>query len=175
MSGVGTVTGDTRGGVERGVVWLVALGVVAAITGSVVYYAEDVRRDAPDAEFDVSFDEETRTVTVEHAGGDAVTDRVTRRLTVVVADESAGTNETVLWAGDTPGPTERGVGYPVSAGDRLTVDDPTVDADGDENFHDATASVGFHLADGDSVRVVWTGNRQGGPVQSVTLANETLG
>lgn len=167
--------GDERAGIERIVIWVVTLAVVAGTVGSVVYLAEDVRRDAPDSDFDVSFDEETRTVAVEHAGGEAITDRVTERLAVVVVDESAGSTTDVTWASDADGPFNRGAGYPVSPGDSLTIDDPTVDADGDENFHDADASVGFPLESGDSVRVVWSGDRQGGTAQNVTLANETLG
>lgn len=166
--------GDRRGGVERVAVWLVALAVVAAVAASVVYVAEDVRRTTPDAEFTVSFDAETHTVAVEHAGGDPVTDRVTERLAVVVVDESADTATDVTWATDTTGLTSRGVGYPVEPGDRFRIDDPTVDADGDANFHDADASVGLHLAAGDTVRVVWTGNRQGGRPRTVTLENATL-
>jgi hypothetical protein len=167
--------GDTRAGIERVVVWLVALAVVAAIAGSVLYLADDLRRDAPDTDFSVSFDEETRTVTVTHAGGDAITDRVTERLAVVLEDESTGATANVTWVRDTRGPTTTGFGYPVSQGETLTVDDPTVDADGDGNFHDADRSVGLHLAENDTVRVVWTGNRQGGPARTVTLANATLG
>lgn len=160
---------------ERPVVWLVVLVAVAAIVGSVVVLSEDVRRDAPDTEFAVSFDGETRTVMVEHAGGDTITDRVTEELAVVVVDQSAGTSSRVVWASDSDGPTKRGMGYPVEQGDALTIDDPTVDADGDENFHDADASVGFQLESGDTVRVVWTGSRHGGPAQNVTLADATIG
>lgn len=171
-----TLAGDQRAlRLERPVAWLVTLVVVAAVVGSVVLYAEDVRRTSPDADFAVSFDEETRTVAVEHAGGQAITDRTTERLTVVLVDESAGTTSTVTWASDTRGPTSRGTGYPVVPGDAIEIDDPTVDADGDENVFDADATVGFALEAGDTVRVVWTGNRQGGDARTVVLANATLG
>jgi len=167
--------GDTRGGVERVAVWLVALAVVAGTVGSVAYLADDVRRDTPDAAFAVSFDGDTHTVTVEHAGGDAITDRVTRRLSVVVADADGPTAAKVAWARDAPGPVTRGEGYPVRPGETLTVDDPAVDADGDGSSHDADATVGFRLGANDSVRVVWEGARRGGTVRTVTLANATLG
>lgn len=160
-------------GVERPAVWLVALVAVAAIAGSVALYAEDVRRETPDAGFDVAFDEETRTVTVEHAGGDAVADRTTEELAVVLVDATGETTERVVWVSDAEGPTKRGAGYPVRTGDAIAVDDPRVDADGDGNYHDADATVGFYLEAGDEVRVVWTGARRG-PTRTVTLANATL-
>ena len=171
-----TTLGDERGlALERAAVWLLTLALVAAVAGSVVLVADEVRRTTPETGFSVSFDNETRTVTVAHAGGDPTTDRVTRQLAVVLVDESADTTSTVVWASDDPGPTDRGTGYPVEPGDTLTIDDPTVDADGDENFHDAAATVGFHIATDDTVRVVWTGNRQGGQARTVTLANATVG
>ena len=174
MTGPNRFAADRRAGVERGVVWLLALAIVAGTVGSVFYVAEDLRRDSPDADFDISFDEETRTVTVEHAGGDPITDRVTDRLTVELVDADGPTSETVTWASDVQGPTDRGTGYPVAPGDAIAVDDPTVDANDDGNFHDADASVGFPLGGGDEVRVVWDGNRQGGPTRTVTLANVTI-
>lgn len=165
---------DTRAGLERAAVWLVTLAVLAGVVGSVVYVAEDVRREVPDTDFEVVFDEETRTVTVEHAGGDPITDRVTERLVVEVVDADGETTATAVWASDIQGPTSRGTGYPVEEGDALAVDDPAVDANDDGNFHDADASVGIRLSAGDTVRVVWTGNRQGGPTRTVTLAEATV-
>ncbi|WP_135365648.1 type IV pilin [Halosimplex halophilum] len=167
------LVGDERGGVERWVVWLVAVAVVAGLVGSVVYLGDELRRDSPGADFSVAFDAEAGSVTVEHAGGDSISDRTTERLSVVVLDSSAGTSAEVVWVGDSPGATKRGVGYPVAPGDSLTVDDPSVDADGDGNYLDAERSVGFYLESGDSVRVVWTGSMRG-TRQSVTLANATL-
>jgi len=165
---------DTRAGAERAAVWLVALAVVAGTVGSVVYVAEDLRRDSPEADFEISFDEEARIIAVEHAGGDAVTDRVTERLLVEVVDSDGETTATVTWASDILGLSSRGTGYPVEAGDVLTVDDPSIDSNDDGNFHDADESVGFHISGGDTVRVVWEGNRQGGPTRTVTLAEATL-
>ncbi|MFB6150411.1 MAG: hypothetical protein ABEJ40_01265 [Haloarculaceae archaeon] len=166
---------DDRAGVERVAVWLVALLVVGGVAGSVVAVAGDVRRPTPDAAFAVAFDAENGTVTVEHAGGQRITDRTTRRLAVVLTDASADATAEVVWASDPAGPVERGTGYPVEAGDALAIDDPRVDADGDGNYLDAAASVGFHLAANDSVRVVWAGNRRGGATRTATLANATLG
>jgi len=166
---------DERAGLQRPVIWLVVLVVAAAAAGSVVYFADDVRRDVPDSEFVLDFDSETATVTVEHAGGQAITDRTTKNLTLVFDDASAGTTSRVMWVSDVGGPIERGSGYPVETGDSLSVDDPTVDSNGDENVLDADGSVGFAFDSGDRVRVVWTGSRFGGSVRTVTLANATIG
>lgn len=165
---------DTRARIERVAIWVLTLAVLAGIVGSVVFFAEDLRRDEPEADFAVSFDEETRTVTVEHAGGEAITDRVTERLVVEIVDADGPTTATVPWATDIAGPTSRGTGYPVDRGDALTIDDPAFDTDDDGNYHDAEASVGFHLASDDTVRVVWVGNRRGGPTRTVALAEVTL-
>ena len=169
------VDGDERAGVQRPVVWVVVLAVTAAAAGSVALFPDEVRRDVPDTEFEFAFDEETRTVTVEHAGGQAITDRTTKNLALVFEDASAGTTSRVVWAGDVGGPIERGFDYPVEAGDTFSVDDPAVDADGDENALDANGSVGFAFESGDRIRVVWTGSRFGGSVRTVTLANATVG
>ncbi|QPV62364.1 hypothetical protein I7X12_16715 [Halosimplex litoreum] len=171
--GSSRLVGDERGGVERWVVWLVALAVVGGLVGSVVYLDDELRRDSPGADFSVSFDSQTGTMTVEHAGGDPIVDRTTERLSLVVLDGSTGTTEEVVWVSDAPGATKRGVGYPVRPGDSLTIDDPRVDSDGDGSYLDAERSVGVYLESGDSVRVVWTGSMRG-TTQTVTLANATL-
>jgi hypothetical protein len=167
------LSGDERGGVERWVVWLVVLAVVGGLVGSVVYLDDELRRDSPGADFSVSFDAEAGALTVEHAGGDPIVDRTTERLSVAVLDGSTGTSEDVVWVSDAPGAAKRGVGYPVRPGDSLTVDDPSVDSNGDGSYLDAERSVGFYLESGDSVRVVWTGSMRG-TTQTVTLANATL-
>jgi len=167
------LAGDERGGVERWVVWLVALAVVGGLVGSVVVFGDELRRDSPGADFSVTFDDETGTLTVEHAGGDAVSDRTTERLSVAVRDSSTGTSEEVVWVSDAPGATKRGVGYPIRPGDTLTVDDPSVDSNGDGSYLDAERSVGFYLESGDSVAVVWTGSMRG-TTRTETLANATL-
>lgn len=159
--------------VGRLVVWLVVLAITLAVVGSVVSFGDEFRRDSPDADFAVSFDGETGALTVEHAGGDSISDRTTERLSVVVVDESTGNSETVVWVRDRDGPTKRGGEYPVLPGETLAVDDPSVDADGDENYLDGDRSIGFYLESGDSVRVVWEGSLRGS-VRSVTLSNATL-
>ncbi|MFB6140602.1 MAG: hypothetical protein ABEJ26_09235 [Halosimplex sp.] len=165
---------DERGGVERWVIWLVVLAITVAVVGSVLYFGDELRRDSPGAEFSVSFDAEAGALTVEHAGGDSIVDRTTRSLSVVVLDRSTGNSEEVVWVSDPGGPVKRGGAYPVREGDTLTVDDPSVDSNGDGSYLDAERSVGFYLESGDSVRVVWTGSMRG-EVRSVTLANATLG
>jgi hypothetical protein len=164
---------DRAVAVERLTIWLVVLAVTVAVVGSVVSFGDEFRRDSPDADFAVSFDSDVGALTVEHAGGDSISDRTTERLSVVVVDESTGNSETVVWVRDRGGPTKRGGEYPVRAGETLTVDDPSVDADGDESYLDGDRSVGFYLESGDSVRVVWNGSMRGG-TESVTLANATL-
>jgi len=156
------------------VVWLVALVVVAGVAGAVVEYGDEVRDTTPEADFAVSFDQGTRTLTVTHAGGDAIRDRVTRRLSVVVVDASNGTTERVDWARDGTSFSDRGTGYPVTAGDSLSIDDPAVDADGDNDYHDAAASVGFHLSVEDTVRVEWHGVRRSGQTTTLTLLHAAL-
>ncbi|WP_123537386.1 type IV pilin [Halosimplex salinum] len=176
MSGRLGFVGDERGlAVERWVVWLVVLAITAAVVGSVVYFGDEFRRDSPNADFSVSFDGDASALTVEHVGGDSISDRTTERLLVVVVDGSTGNSDEVVWVSDSAGPTKRGGGYPVRSGDSLRIDDPSVDSDGDENYLDAERSVGFHLEDGDSVRVVWEGSMRSSETRSVTLANATLG
>ena len=174
MRGRSAIVGDTRGGVERWVVWLLVLALTVSVVGSVVYFADEFRADNPEAEFSVGFDSDAGMLTIEHIGGDSISDRTTEELAVVVVDGNTGNSESVAWVQDRAGPTKRGAGYPVRSGDSLTVDDPRVDSDGDESYLDGDRSVGFHLESGDSVRVVWTGSMRGGDVRSVTLANETL-
>lgn len=165
--------GDERGGVERWVVWLLVLAVTVGVVGSVVYFGDALRRDSPDADFSVSFDSEAGALTVEHSGGDSISDRTTRELSVVVVDANTANRERVVWVADSPGAGKRGLGYPVQSGDSLTIDDPSVDSDGDESYLDGDRSVGFYLESGDSVRVVWEGSLRGS-VRSVTLANATV-
>jgi hypothetical protein len=165
---------DPRAHVERVAVWVLTVAVLAGVVGSVVFFAEDLRRDEPDADFAVSFDDETRTITVEHDGGETISDRVSERLVVEVVDADGPTTARVAWASDRRGPTSRGTGYPVKPGDTITIDDPTVDANEDGNFHDAEASIGLYLSTNETVRVVWEGNRRGGPTRTVTLAETTI-
>ena len=167
--------GDERGGLQRPVIWVLVVLVTAAAAGSVVYFADDVRRDVPDSEFVFDYDSETATVTAQHIGGQAITDRTTKNLTLVFTDASAGTTSRVVWVSDVGGPIERGFGYPIEEGDSFSVDDPSVDSNGDENVLDADGSVGFAFDSGDEVRVVWTGSRLGGRVRTVTLASATIG
>lgn len=166
---------DDRGGIERAAVWLVVLVLVVGIVGSVVYVSGDLRRDVPESDFATEFDAETATLTLTHADGDGIGDRGTVSLVVEITDADTGATVTVPWAGERVGYSKRGFGFPVREGDAITIDDPTVDADGDGNYHDADASVGIHLSEGDRIRVVWEGSRRTGDVKTVTLANATVG
>ena len=169
------LAGDRRAlAVERLGVWLLVLVLTVSVVGSVVYFADEFRADNPDADFSVSFDSDAGMLMIQHVGGDSISDRTTEELSVVVVDANTGNSESVAWVRDRDGPTKRGTGYPVRSGDSLTVDDPSVDSDGDQSYLDGDRSIGFYLADGDSVRVVWTGSMRGGDVRSVTVGNETL-
>ncbi|MFB6183638.1 MAG: hypothetical protein ABEI96_03705 [Haloarculaceae archaeon] len=168
----GSTPDDDRAAVpvERLLVWLVAVVLVVAVAGTFVAYGDRWRRDDPNADFAFDYDAATATVTVEHVGGMPIRDTGTRSLVLTFVDASTGATANVTWASDRAGDdTDRGTGYPVTEGDRITVDDPTVDADGDGNYLDADASVGFHFDSGDEVRVVWTGSLHDARVESVTL------
>jgi hypothetical protein len=174
----GTRAGRPRGAidVERLVIWVVVIVAILAIVGTFVTVGAEWRKDTPDAEFTVDYDDENKTVTVRHAGGDAITDDGTTRLELVFEDVSANRTVRVTWVADNPARvTDRGSGYPVAEGNAFAVDDTEVDSDGDENFADAGATVGFHFTPADRVRVVWTGSLQDANVESVTLAETTIG
>jgi len=162
--------------VERLVIWLVVVVAVVAITGTYVTHGQAWQRDTPDAEFAVAYDDATKTITVTHDGGAPIRDRGTTTLAVVVTDRSRDAATRIVWVADgTDGSaTILGRDYPVTEGETVTVDDHTVDADGDGNVHDADASVGFPLNASDRVGVVWTGSLRDATDETVTLANATL-
>lgn len=141
--------------VERIAVWGVAVLAVAAFAGLVVGPAADLRTAAPTADFEGSYDDATGTVTVTHAGGDSLTGGSTQSVALVVTDADTNSTTRLLWADEST--------LPVTEGDSFAVDDPRVDADGDGNYLDADGSVGFYLAPGDTVDVVWTGRLTGAP------------
>lgn len=156
---------------ERLAVWGLAVLAVVALAGLVVGPGSDLRTSAPELAVDGAFDAETGTVTLTHAGGDQLTGTATDRLAVVATDTDRNATATVVWANEST--------LPVGEGDRFVVDDPRVDSDGDGDFHDGDATVGFHFEAGDTVAVVWTGRLLGAPdtrtetLVTVTLTNET--
>jgi len=163
-------TSDSRGTVtaERIAVWATAVLAVAALAVLAVGAGAEFRTATPTADFTGSYDDTTGTVTVTHAGGDALTDRNTDSVALAVTDADTNATTRLLWA------TESAL--PLSAGDSITVDDPRVDSDDDRNYLDADASVGFYLEPGDTVAVVCTGRRLGAPeTQTASLGTVTVG
>ncbi|NLV11165.1 type IV pilin [Halomicrobium mukohataei] len=154
----------TAFGVERVAVWLAA-GVAVAVVVLAVSASGAGIVDPPTASFDGSYDADTHSVTITHAGGDAVS---AAQLSLVVTDE-AGTNvATVNWSEDG---SER-----LAPGGTLSLDDPTIDADGDGDYFDADRTVGFPLTAGVTVEVRWTGRPLGAAgVQTVTLDTYEVG
>lgn len=155
---------------ERLVVWGLAVLVVVALAGLAVGPGSDLRVAAPEVTVDGEFDAEAGAVTLTHSG-DRLTGTATDRLVVVATDTDRNVSTTVVWANAST--------LPVGEGDQFVVDDPRVDSDGDGDFHDGDATVGFHLEAGDTVAVVWTGRLVGAPdtrtetLSTVTLGNET--
>ena len=153
--------------VERLAIWLVAALVVVGLAALVVGPGAELRTATPTVEIDGGYDAETSSVTVTHAGGDRLTGTATDRLAVAVTDTDRNATTTVIWANEST--------LPVGDGDQFVVDDPRVDNDGDGDFHDGDATVGFHLEAGDTVTVVWTGRLVGAPdTRTETLATVTL-
>ncbi|MFC7027513.1 hypothetical protein ACFQJ5_07800 [Halomicroarcula sp. GCM10025324] len=152
---------------ERLAVWGLAALVVLGLAALVVGPGADLRTDAPDIVVEGQFDAETGTITLTHAGGDRLTGTATDELAVVVTDSDRDATTRRVWASEAE--------LPVGEGAQFVVDDPRVDSDGDGDFHDGDATVGFHLEAGDTVTVVWTGRLVGAPdVRTETLATVPL-
>jgi hypothetical protein len=152
---------------ERLAVWGLAVLVVLGLAGLVVGPGADLRTDAPDIVVEGQFDAETGTITLTHAGGDRLTGTATDELAVVVTDSDRDATARRVWASEAE--------LPVGEGAQFVVDDPRVDSDGDGDFHDGDATVGFHLEAGDTVTVVWTGRLVGAPeTRTDTLATVPL-
>lgn len=166
------VSSRCRGAVtaERIAVWGLAALALAGLAALVVGPGADLRTAAPSATIDGQFDAEAGTVTLTYAG-DTLTDTATRELALVVTDADRNATTRLTWADESQ--------LPVGGGDTVTVDDPRVDADGDGNYLDGDASVGFYLEPGDTVALRWTGRPIGAPseqtttLDTVTLSNET--
>ncbi|WP_324758519.1 hypothetical protein [Haloarcula montana] len=158
-----------RGGItaERLAIWTLAGLAIAGLAALAVGPGADLRTSAPDITVETAFDAETGSVTLTHAGGDRLTGASTHRLSVVLTDADRNATTTVVWAD--------GSQLPVEQGESFTVDDPRVDSDGDGDYLDSDASVGFYLEAGDTVAVVWTGRPLGAPDErSITVGEVTL-
>jgi hypothetical protein len=159
----------TRGAItaERLAIWGLAVLAIAGLAALAVGPGADLRTSAPDITVATTFDAEAGSVTLTHDGGDRLTGTSTRSLAVVVTDADRTASTTVNWADSEA--------LPVEGGDSFTVDDPRVDSDGDGDYLDGDASVGFYLEAGDTVAVVWTGRPLGAPDErTVTLDETTL-
>lgn len=169
-----SVLSDRRGGMaaERVAVWLLAALALAALAALVVGPGAEFRTATPSVTVDGSYDAADGAVTLTHAGGDTLSSRSTDELAVVVTDADTNATTRLTWADDSGG-------LPLSEGASFTVDDPSVDSNGDENFLDGDGSVGFYFEPGDTVEVVWTGRLVGAPdtvtttYETVTIGNET--
>lgn len=158
---------------ERVAAWLLVIAAVIGTLAIATGFGATVATDHPEASFAGSYDAETNVLVVEHAGGDAISAGPTDELVVVVSDAQTGHARNVTWVEE----DDDGVGsFPVEPGDSIAVDGPTVDSDGDGDFFDADATVGFELDVGDEVRVVWRGRPLGAPdTIAVTLDEFTVG
>ena len=161
---------DERGAVpvERLLVWGLAILVFVALAGLVVGPGADLRTDTPDLTLGSEYNAQAGTVRLVHAGGDEFTGLSTDRLRVVAFDSDQNESVSVVWANESRLPVDRGA--------QFILDDPTVDTNGDGNFDDGDASVGFHFEAGDRIAVVWTGRTLGAPgTRTATLDTVTLG
>ncbi|GCF13129.1 hypothetical protein Harman_10640 [Haloarcula mannanilytica] len=154
--------------VERVAVWGLAALAVAGLVALVVGPGADLRTASPSVTIDGEFDAEAGAVTLTHAGGDRLTDTSTHAVEIAVTDADRNRSTTLTWADADQ--------LPIESGETFVVDDPRVDSDGDGNYHDGDASVGFHLDAGDTVTVRWTGRPLGAPDErTTTLGTVTLG
>jgi len=145
-------------GVERVAAWLVA-GVAIAVVLTVATAAGGSLLGPPTASFDGTYDADANAVTITHAGGDRISGgQVTLRVTSAAGNQTT----TVEWTGASDDP--------LAEGDSITVDDPTVDSDGDGDYFDGDRTVGFQLTEGATVTVNWTGRPFGAAgTRTVTL------
>jgi len=161
---------DSRGvvTVERVAVWLLAILAIAGLAALVVGPGADYRTAAPSVDIEGSYTATSGVVTLTHDGGDELTARSTTRLAVYVTDADTNATTRLTWA--------NGSTLPLSEGATFAVDDPRVDSNGDQNFLDGDGSVGFSLADEDTVEVVWTGRLIGAPGErSTAFYTDTVG
>lgn len=161
---------DERGavGTERVAVWILVV-LVVGFTVAIVIEPGVLAASPPDASFEGTFDPETNTLEIEHAGGEPIRDGATSALVVVVTDSDGGNVHTVVWVSDDE-ETDRA--YPVESGDDIAIDDAVIDSDGDGSAFDADATVGFELDEDDTVSVVWRGRPLGAPEQITTTLDE---
>lgn len=154
-------------GLIGGLVTLVALALL--FLPPVLGYAtgpcsdDDLAFDGPAATFSVAYNETTAHATIQYGSGDTLTADWTDALFVTVTAEPGGETTRYPLANDS-------AAFPVTPGDRFTIHDVTVD--------------GRALADGDAIRVVWSGSQEPlpsycpnsrGNLTATTLEKEVIG
>jgi FlaG/FlaF family flagellin (archaellin) len=143
-----------------GTVLLVAvLVVVGAVVGAYTLdLAGAVDDGAPNAAFDVEWDQGTRTLTLTYAGGDAIDEANTDRLVVSIRDDDdTGSNDYLLAEGDWATPSNGG--FPVTGGDEFIITGESGGGDLDvEQAGTNVANPGSEIHEpevDDVVRVTW--------------------
>jgi len=150
-------------GVERVGAWVVA-GLTVALVATVATAGVPTISEPPAADFETTYDDTAQQYTIAHAGGGAVP--AGDALTVTLSDGQHTTN--VTWA-DEGGVTT----FPVEEGEIITIDDPQVDSDGDGDYFDGDATVGFELRGDETITIRWTGRPFGAPdTRTVVLSEE---
>lgn len=151
-------------GVERVAIWVVALLAVAVVV-LVVGSTGAGLLEPPSAAFGGSYEADANTVTITHVGGDGL---AAGRVALIVTNASGTSSANLTWIDEG--------GDRLSVGADVTIDDPTVDADGDGNYFDADRTVGFPLTPGATVEVRWTGRPLGASGErTVTLDTYEVG
>lgn len=157
-----------------GVVLVVAVTVILASTvGAFAFgYTDITGGTAPQADFTFDWDQNERTLTIEHAAGDGFTAENTDRLHVVIVDEDdTGQNDYLRASEDWATPSNGR--FPVSAGDTFVITgekgggDLDVEQSG-TNVDDADDQT--HEPEiGDVVEVYWYGDDQSFVVAEYTI------
>jgi flagellin-like protein len=143
------------------VVMMVAIAVIVASVASafVLGYTDLIRDPAPQASFTFDWEESTRTLTIEHAAGDAFTAKNTERLEVVITDEDeTGQNDYLEARGDWA--SRAGGGFDITADDQFVITGEAGGGDLDVELvgTDVSDASQTHEPEiGDEVRVVWYG------------------
>ena len=159
-----------------GVVVVVAVTVILASTvGAFVFGYTDVVGDtAPQADFTFDWEENTRTLTIEHAAGDSFTDGNTERLHVLIEDEDETGKNDYFRASEDWANASNGA-FPVSAGDTFVITgemgggDLDVEASGTNVGDPPGVDQVYEPEVGDVVEVYWYGEDQSYVVAEYTI------
>ncbi|PSP95389.1 type IV pilin [Halobacteriales archaeon QS_4_62_28] len=151
-------------GVERVAAWLVAGAALALVLTVATATGGSLLLGPPAATFDGTYDASENAVTITHAGGDRIT---AGEVTLAITNATGDQTTTVVWT--------RASDDPLGEGNSVTVDDPTVDSDGDGNYFDGDRTVEFPVTEGATVTINWTGRPFGAPeATTVTLDTDEV-